>query len=147
MKIIDQKPINFLEKMGFTSLDSRDYSAPSLALGGLTVGVTVEENTNAYTTFANGGKFLDAYMIEKITDQKGNIIYEHKPEPDDVFSPQTAYLMTDVMRDVLRPGGTAAALPSKLKFSADWAGKTGTSNESRDSWLVVSNPNVTMGTW
>ncbi|MBW8349330.1 penicillin-binding protein [Bacillus sp. IITD106] len=147
MKIIDQKPINFLEKMGFTSLDPRDYSAPSLALGGLTVGVTVEENTNAYTTFANGGKFLDAYMIEKITDQKGNIIYEHKPEPVDVFSPQTAYLMTDVMRDVLRPGGTAAALPSKLKFSADWAGKTGTSNNSQDSWLVVSNPNVTMGTW
>ncbi|MCR2821839.1 transglycosylase domain-containing protein [Lederbergia panacisoli] len=147
MKIIDQKPTKFLEKMGFTSLEPNEYANPSLALGGLTVGVTVEENTNAYTTFANGGKFTDAYMIEKITDQKGKIIFEHKAKPVDVFSPQTAYLMTDVMRDVLRPGGTAAALPSKLKFSADWAGKTGTSNNSQDSWLVVSNPNVTMGTW
>ncbi|MCJ8009590.1 transglycosylase domain-containing protein [Lederbergia wuyishanensis] len=146
MKIIDQKPLKFLEKMGFTSLDPRDYAAPALALGGLTVGVTVEENTNAYTTFANGGKFIDGYMIEKITDQKGNIIYEHKSEPVDVFSPQTAYLMTDVMRDVLKYG-TAAGLPPMLKFKADWAGKTGTSNESKDSWLVVSNPNVTMGTW
>ena len=41
-------------------------------------------------------------MIEKITDHSGNIIYEHKVEPVDVFSPQTAYLMLDVMRDVFK---------------------------------------------
>ncbi|MBS4216803.1 penicillin-binding protein [Bacillus sp. FJAT-49711] len=146
MKIIDQKPTKFLEKMGFTSLVKDEYQNPSLALGGLTNGVTVEENTNAYTTFANGGKFIDAYMIEKITDQKGKIIFEQKSKPVDVFSPQTAYLMTDVMRGVLN-FGTAQALPGMLKFNTDWAGKTGTSNDAKDSWLVVSNPNVTMGTW
>ncbi|HEY4553054.1 MAG TPA: peptidoglycan glycosyltransferase, partial [Bacillaceae bacterium] len=72
--------------------------------------------------------------------------YEHKTEPVDVFSPQTAYLMIDMMRDVMKYG-TAASLPGMLKFSSDLAGKTGTSNNAQDSWLVASNPNVTMGTW
>ena len=42
-----------------------------------------------YTTFANGGQFIDAYMIEKIEDLDGNIIYEHESEPVEVFSPET----------------------------------------------------------
>lgn len=146
MRIVDQKPTQYLEKMGVTSLAPQDHSTLSAALGGLTYGVTVEENTNAYSTFANGGKFVDAYMIEKITDHSGNVIYEHKTEPVDVFSPQTAYLMIDMMRDVMKYG-TAASLPGMLKFSSDLAGKTGTSNNAQDSWLVASNPNVTMGTW
>lgn len=146
MRILDQKPAKYLEKMGFTSVTPEEYTYPSLALGGMTNGVTVEENTNAYTTFANGGKFVDAYMIDKITDKDGNVVYEHKVEPVDVFSPQTAYLMLDVMRDVFKYG-TATAIPGMLNFKTDLAGKTGTSNQARDSWLVASNPNVTFGTW
>jgi penicillin-binding protein 1B len=139
-------PISYLEKMGFTSLHKNDYHAPSLSLGGMTTGVSVEENVNAYATFANGGKFTDAYMIEKIVDKAGNIIYEHKPKPVDVFTPQTSYLMIDMMRDVIK-GGTASSLNSKLKFQTDWAGKTGTSNDNHDLWFVATNPNVTFGTW
>ncbi|MBS4176007.1 transglycosylase domain-containing protein [Lederbergia citrea] len=145
-RIIDQKPTKFLEKMGISTLDPIDHVTYSAALGGLTHGVTVEENTNAFTTFTNGGKFIDAYMIDKITDHQGNIIYKHKVKKVNVFSPQTAYLMIDVMRDVFKYG-TAASLPGMLNFSADWAGKTGTSNNHQDSWLVASNPNVTFGTW
>ncbi len=52
--------------MGFTSLTTGDGYNLSLALGGLTKGVTIEENVNAYATFANGGKFIDAYLIEKL---------------------------------------------------------------------------------
>ncbi|MFK4997446.1 penicillin-binding transpeptidase domain-containing protein [Bacillus sp. N9] len=128
-------------------MDPEEYHNPSLAIGGMKHGVTVEENTNAFSTFANMGQFKDAYMIEKITDHDGNIVYEHEVEPVDVFSPQTAYLMIDMMRDVFKAGGTAATLPGMLKFSADWAGKTGTTNKAIDSWLVATNPNVTFGTW
>jgi penicillin-binding protein len=146
MRIIDQRPITYLEKMGFTSLTEGDATHLSLALGALTKGVTVEENVNAYATFANGGTFIDAYLIEKIVDKHGNVVYEHKIKPVEVFSPQTAYLTIDMMRDVIR-AGTASFLKGKLKFSADWAGKTGTGQDTKDAWFVATNPNVTFGIW
>lgn len=146
LKTVDKDPAKYLEKMGMTTLTEADHSNLSAALGGLEQGVTLEENANAYTTFANGGKFKDAYMIDKITDPEGNVVYEHQAEEKDVFSPQTAYLMTDMMRDVFKYG-TASAVPGMLKFSADWAGKTGTTTGPNDAWLIGSNPNVTFGTW
>ncbi len=146
LKTIDKRPASYLEKMGFTSLTETDYTAPAVSLGGLTNGVTVEENTNAFTTFANQGEFVDAYLIEKIEDQKGNVIYNHKVKKNRVFSPQTAYLTIDMMRDVIKYG-TASSLKGMLKFSGDWAGKTGTTNDFKDAWFVASNPKVTFGTW
>ncbi len=146
MKIIDQHPITYLEKMGFTSLTKADESNLSMALGALTKGVTVEENVNAYATFGNYGTFVDAYLIEKIVSKDGQVVYEHKNQPVKVFSPQTAYLTIDMMRDVIRKG-TAASLQNFLKFQADWAGKTGTGQNNKDAWFVATNPNVTFGIW
>ena len=144
--IINKDPVGYLEKMGFTSLTNGDRSHLSMALGAMDKGVTVEENVNAYATFANGGKFVDAYMIEKIETKDGEVIYQHSPKPVEVFSPQAAYLTIDMMRDVLTQG-TAAGVPGKLKFKTDWAGKTGTSQDYKDSWFVASNPKVTFGLW
>ncbi|WP_428911301.1 transglycosylase domain-containing protein [Niallia sp. Krafla_26] len=144
--ILDQRPAQYLEKMGFSSLTEADFTSRSTSLGGLTNGVTVEENTNAFGTFANNGQFIDAYMIEKITDKEGSIIYQHEVKPVDVFSPQTAYLTYDVMRDVIN-SGTATSLKSRLKFNSDWAGKTGTGQDYKDVWFVATNPNVSFGTW
>ncbi|UZJ80278.1 transglycosylase domain-containing protein [Fictibacillus sp. KU28468] len=138
---------NRLEKMGFTTITDTDRSATSVAIGGLTHGVTVEENTNAFATFANQGKFVDAYLIEKIEDKHGKVLYKHKSKPVPVYSPQTSYLILDMMRDVLKPGGTAASIPGRLNFYADWAGKTGTTSSAKDSWFVATNPNVTLGVW
>ncbi|WRP05744.1 transglycosylase domain-containing protein [Rossellomorea aquimaris] len=138
----------FLLKMGFSSLTSRYDNNLSLSLGATTSGVTVEENVNAYTTFANGGKFIDAYMIDKIVDQDGNVVFEHKVEPVDVFSPQTAYLAIDMMRDTLDHSlGTGRYAKTFLNFGSDWAGKSGTSQEYKDHWFVASNPSITFGTW
>ncbi|MBS4191646.1 penicillin-binding protein [Bacillus sp. FJAT-49705] len=144
--IIDQRPAQYLEKMGFTTVIENDYTTNSLALGGITNGVTVEENVNAYGTFANGGKFIDAYMIEKIVDKNGKVIYQHEVEPVEVFSPQTAYLTIDMMRDVIS-NGTASSLKGRLKFNSDWAGKTGTGQDLKDSWFVAVNPKVSFGVW
>jgi penicillin-binding protein len=144
--IVDQNPAKYLEKMGFTSLVKDDYTNLATAIGSLKHGVTVEENTNAFTTFANGGKFIDAYLIDKIVDKHGNIIYQHDVTPVDVFTPQTAFLTLDMMRDVISKG-TAAGINAKLKFKADWAGKTGTGVDYYDSWFVATNPNVTFGIW
>lgn len=144
--ILNKRPAEYLVKMGFSSLTEDDFTNRSTSLGGLTKGVTVEENVNAYGTFANNGKFIDSYMIEKIIDKEGNIVYQHEVEPVDVFSPQTSYLTYDMLRDVIR-SGTAASLNSRLKFSSDWAGKTGTGQDFKDAWFVGINPNVSFGTW
>ncbi|WP_214481650.1 transglycosylase domain-containing protein [Bacillus sp. SM2101] len=146
MSIIDQNPVSYLEKMGYTNLTEGDHYNLSMAIGGLTYGVTVEENVNAYATFGNDGQFVDAYMIERIETNDGEIIYEHESEPVEVFSPQTSYLMIDMMRDVIS-SGTAASLPGRLDFKSDWAGKTGTAQDFKDAWFVATNPNVTFGVW
>lgn len=145
--ILDKRPASYLEKMGFSKLTSGDYVNLSTAIGGLTHGATVEENTNAYATFANGGKFVDAYMIDRIEDLDGNIIYQHEVEPVEVFSEETAYMMTDMLRDVLQQGGTATRAQSLLKFSSDFAAKTGTTQDHKDVWLVGYNPTISMGVW
>ncbi|MCP3741130.1 transglycosylase domain-containing protein [Rossellomorea sp. BNER] len=147
-KIADREPVQFLEKMGFSTLLNSEKDNLALSLGAMSRGVTVEENTNAYTTFANGGKFVDAYMIDKIVDDEGKVIYQHKAEPVNVFSPQTAYLTLDMMRDTMNyHTGTGRTAKRFLKFQTDWAGKSGTTNEYHDHWFVASNPNITMGTW
>src|SRR5699024_11291243 len=77
----------------------------------------------------------------------GEVVYEHEEDPVDVCSPQTAYLTIEMMRDVMKEG-TAATLPGRLTHGGvDWAGKTGTSDDYKDAWLVGTNPNVTLGTW
>src|SRR5699024_8017150 len=94
----------------------------------------------------NQGKYKDSYMIEKITDSDGEVVYEHEEDPVDVFSPQTAYLTIDMMRDVMKEG-TAATLPGRLTHGGDdWAGKTGTSDDYKDAWFVGTNMNVTLRT-
>ncbi|MDM5315544.1 transglycosylase domain-containing protein [Fictibacillus sp. b24] len=146
LRVNTDEALNRLAKMGVTSLSPRDRGAAVLAIGGMTNGVTVEENTNAFATFANGGNFLDAYMIEKIESNDGDLIYQHKSEPVQVYSPQTSYLLVDMMRDVVN-GGTGNHINRYLAFNSDWAGKSGTTNDDYDSWFVGSNPNVSLGVW
>lgn len=144
--IIDRRPAEFVEKMGFSRLHEFDYTNPSFSIGGMETGTSVEENTNAFATFANDGKFIPTYMIDKIEDMDGNIIYQHKVEPVEVFSPQTAYIISDMMRDVTKYG-TATTMKSNLNFGMDIAAKTGTTNNYADAWLVGYNPNVSLGVW
>lgn len=148
MEIIDENPVDkYLEKMGITSLTENDHVNPALALGGTEYGITVEEMTNAFATFGNNGEFVDAYMIEKITTNDGEVIYEHKPEAEEVFSPETSYLTIDILRDVLTEGTGRYVLSQLNNKKVDWAGKTGTSNDYKDAWFIGTNPNVTFGLW
>ncbi|MCM3743643.1 penicillin-binding protein [Sporosarcina luteola] len=146
-QIVDRRPAEFLEKMNFSQLQKGDYTNYSTSIGGMAKGVSVKENTNAFATFANGGKFIQSYIIERIEDMAGNVVYQHEIEPVDVFSPETSYIITDMLRDVLKPGGTGQQLPGFMNFKTDLAAKTGTTNEYADAWLVGYNPNVTLGIW
>ena len=148
MEIINNDPAaEYLEKMGITSLTPGDHVQPSLSIGGMDHGISVEENVNAFSTFGNNGKFADAYMIDRITNAEGDVIYEHETDPVEVFSPETAYLTVDMMRDVI-DNGTGNFVNSQLQnTNVDWAGKTGTSQDYHDAWFVATNPNITFGTW
>lgn len=141
----------YFNKMNI-GLEDEEYSYESIPLGGTQHGMTVNEETAAYATLANKGVYNEPYSIEKITDTEGNIIYEHKKEPVEVFKPSTASIMNDMMRDVLKSGTGEAAKDALYSQSAtlsnaDWVGKTGTSELQKDYWFTASTPSVTMSNW
>lgn len=138
--------LEYVKKMGITTLVDSDNYAATGAIGGLSYGLTAEEITNAYATFANHGSFIDAYMIERIEDNTGKVIFQHVIQPVPVFSEQTAYLMTDMMRTVVN-AGTGTHIRKYVPRSIDVAGKTGTTNNSNDLVFVGYTPELSMGVW
>jgi penicillin-binding protein len=110
----------------------------------------VEELTNAYQTIANKGIFDDAYLIDKIVDRNGGIVYQHQLMPKSVASEQSAYLMSDMLRTVISdPGGTAADLQTKFKHygKIPIVGKTGSTQDDNDAWFEGYTPDITFGVW
>ena len=100
--------------------------------------------TNIYAVIWNNGNSVRPYSITKITDESGNILYERNPsEPINVLQPQTVEYMTQMLSDVIAPGGTGgrARAPGVL------GGKTGTSNENRDAWFVGATDDLVIGVW
>lgn len=85
----------------------------------------------AYTVFANGGMFVKPSMLARVESGDGTVQYQHSPEARPALDPRVAYLMVNMMEEVLR-SGTGAAVWS-LGFNAPAAGKTGT---SRDGWFA-----------
>ncbi|WP_138493137.1 transglycosylase domain-containing protein [Paenibacillus pinistramenti] len=140
----------FVKNLGITTLEESDYQATTGVLGGLAHGVSVEELTNAYGAIADQGIYNDAYMIERIEDSKGNVVYQHKAEPRRVFSEQTAYLMTDMLRTVVsESGSTGHSVASDFKKYGQIpvVGKTGTTQDYADVWFEGYTPDVTLGIW
>lgn len=138
----------FAKKLGITTIQDDDYNAQTGVIGGLRYGVSVEELTNAYSSIGNQGAFNDAYMIEKIVDSQGKIVYQHKVNPEQVFSKQTAFLMTDMLRTVITEG-TASTVKNNYKHFKDVpiVGKTGSTQNYGDVWFMGYTPDVTLGMW
>ncbi|TDL34293.1 penicillin-binding protein [Jeotgalibacillus sp. S-D1] len=148
-RMIEQghNPGEFLEKIDPKGIKDEEYSRRAFSLGGMDKGITVEENVSAYAAIGNMGQYNEPYMIEKIEDRDGNVIFEHKAEPIEMFSPSTAYVTLDMMRDTMTPIGSGRTAPSQLNFSTDWASKSGTSQFEHDNWFIGTNPNITFGIW
>lgn len=134
--------------LGIDMSDTPPY--PSIALG--TAEVSLLEMVSAYTTFANQGVHIEPIAITRIEDKEGNIIKEYHPEyQQEVISPETAYMMIDMMRGVIRGGedyyGTGVRLRNVYGVRQDVAGKTGTTQNSADNWFIAMMPHITMGAW
>ncbi|HEX7415571.1 MAG TPA: PBP1A family penicillin-binding protein [Smithellaceae bacterium] len=113
----------------------------SLALG--VSGVTLQELVQAYGVLANGGKKVTPYFIKKIVDRTGNIFEETKPQTEQVIDPRIAFMTSYVMQDVVE-SGTGRRVRS---IGRPVAGKTGTTNDTRDAWFIGFTPSLITGVW
>lgn len=139
---------NFARQMGVTSLGKQDLQAQTGVIGGLSKGVTVKEMTNAYATMSNHGDYNPAYMIRSIKDSEGKSIYTHNLKSTNVFSEQTAYLITDMMRTVISQGtGGHVNKQFKYKDKIPFVGKTGSTQDDSDAWFMGYSPDITVGVW
>ncbi|MDQ0417690.1 penicillin-binding protein [Croceifilum oryzae] len=138
-----ERAFNYIRQMG---LNPHPNDTESAAIGGNTYGFTVEKMTASFATFANGGTHHPPYVISKIEDADGNVVFEHKNKPVEVFSPQTSYKITNMLRAVVK-GGTASIIGRKINSKYDVAGKTGTSSDYDDLWFVGYTPKISIGVW
>lgn len=137
-----KKGFDYLRKLG---LPPHPFDGEAAAIGGATNGYTIVKMTAAFSTFANDGKYNKPYMISKVTDANGKVIWEHQTNPEQVFSPQTAFQITKMLREVVN-GGTASFIGSRIK-GYNFAGKTGTTTKDKDQWFIGYTPEITLGVW
>ncbi len=132
--------IQFAGRLGFTAFDpARD--GLSLALGGMTYGVTPLQMAAAYAAFASNGIYAAPMAVTKVERPDGTYD-EFRPTRTRAMKPTTAYLITSMLQSVVERGtGTRAALDRPV------AGKTGTSDEGRDAWFVGYTPDLAAAVW
>ena len=109
----------------------------SLALGGITKGVTPLELAGACGPFANGGIRYEIRGIQRVLDREGRVLEDHRPQGVRVIRETTAYLVTDILKSVMEYG-TAR----HLSVGRPAAGKTGTSDETTSLWFVGYTPSI-----
>lgn len=142
VKLVDAVGINhimdFARRIGIEGDMPRDLT---LALGSLSV--TPLDLALCYSVFANSGMKIKPIAIKHITDSRGRILESNEPEAVEAISPQTAFLTTSLMEDVVKngTGWRAKALGRPV------AGKTGTTNEYRDAWFVGYTTNLVSAVW
>jgi penicillin-binding protein 1A len=133
------KTVDYAARLGVGS----QPSVPSLALG--SGEVTLESLTSAYAVFASGGVRRVPHLIRRVENAEGQVLYRAQMEDTRVLSPQTAFLMTNMLSDVIN-GGTAWKA-RQLGFRLPAAGKTGTTNDYNDAWFVGFTPRLVTGVW
>ena len=116
---------------------------PSLVLG--SGEVTLLSMTSAYGAFANSGKVHAPVFVRRVESSKGVVLWEHTPESHQAITPTTAFLMADMLADVVDRGTAARARQEGFMLPA--GGKTGTTNEYKDAWFVGFTPTLVAGVW
>lgn len=135
---------DYLKKM---HLDIPDEGL-AIGLGGLSEGLSPLDMIASYRTFAHDGEVIDAYAIERVYDQENELIAEAKPTSEEVFSPQVAWNMTEILASTVESGTATAGTYSKAL-----AGKTGSTEhpyvkgKNKDAWFVGYTPEYVSALW
>ncbi|MEW6333194.1 MAG: PBP1A family penicillin-binding protein [Thermodesulfobacteriota bacterium] len=142
IKVLEEIGIDYATayatNMGIGSPISRNLS---IALG--TSGVTLQELVRAYGVLANEGKRVQPYFIKKIVDRTGHVFEETQPKVEQVIDPRIAFMTSYVMQDVVE-SGTGQRV---RKLGRPVAGKTGTTDDTRDAWFLGFTPTLVAGVW
>ena len=135
----------WVTNFGFEAEKHPAYLTMALGAGS----VTPIQMATAYSVFANGGYRINPYLITKITDQKGKVLVETpapvRSESTRAIDGRNAFIMSSLLQEVAR-SGTAAKAQAMLKRT-DLYGKTGTTNDSIDTWFVGYQPTLTAAVW
>lgn len=136
---------DYATRFGFDPKLNPPYLTMALGAGN----ATPMQMVTAYAVFANGGYRVTPYIIERIEDAQGNVLHQARPATagtgaERVIDARNAFIMSTMMRDVVRMGTGARAM--KLKRT-DLAGKTGTTNEFVDAWFCGFNAGLVAVTW
>lgn len=142
-------PATYMEKMEY-DVSADEYHLESSPFGQMDM--TVFDQTKGFATLANGGVYNRGYLIDKISDNKGNVIYQHETKSVEVYSKATASIMNEMMKNVYKNGTGRTAYYTLADVNptlanADWAGKTGTTTDSKDFWFIGSTPGITFSSW
>ena len=116
---------------------------PSIALG--SGEVTLQQMTAAYASFANGGQLPKPFLVRRVEDREGELLYEATPQLTPAFTPTTSFLMASMLTDVINAGTAYKARADGFTLPA--AGKTGTTNDYVDAWFVGFTPSLVAGVW
>ena len=141
-EVTPEEGLSYLTQMQFDKIVPDDYNMAA-SLGGFTYGVTAEEMAGAFSALENGGVYREPDCIVRMENLAGEDIYTGR-EPKEVYSQQTAAVMVDVMKGVISRG-TARGMGWKSGIEA--AGKTGTTNNSKDGWFCGMTPYYTVTVW
>ena len=136
----------FIQKFGFEAEKHPPYLTLALGAGS----ATPLQMAVGYSIFANGGYGVEPYLISRIVDMRGKIIFEASPQAvgDEslrVLDERTAFVADSLLQEVTR-SGTAASARVKLGRT-DIAGKTGTTNDAHDAWFAGYHPKVSAVVW
>ena len=139
--------LNYLGEMEFQKLTYIDNGVPSLSIGGFTNGVRVVDMAKGYSTLANGGVYNDQTCIRKIDhEHDGELTKNLKTHSQVVYQQDSAYMLTDILKGTLNEAyGTGYGLALENGMPA--AGKTGTTNSSKDTWFCGYTPYYTAAVW
>ncbi|WP_338231033.1 transglycosylase domain-containing protein [Companilactobacillus muriivasis] len=134
-----------LVKMEFARLSPEQKDDPRLAIGSFKYGTTTTEMASAYSSFSRGGQFIHPSNLSSIYDNDNDrFIYQNTHMKKDVYTKNASYMMLNTMQSVITDGlGKAAALDN-YKYTA---GKTGTTDDTKDSYFVGMTPNFTIANW
>lgn len=141
-EITPEAGLNYLQEMSFARIVPDDFY-PAASLGGFTYGVTTVEMANAYSCMVNHGRFQQTDCIVSILDKYGEELYEPY-ETRQVYVSEQTELMIDILKGVITKG---TARKMGWKSTVEAAGKTGTTNNSKDGWFVGVTPDYSMAVW
>lgn len=117
---------------------------PSSAIGA--AAVRPLEMAEAYTALANRGVRVEPFLIRRVADARGNVLFDAKPQAQRVTTPAVAFVVTDLLRDAAERG-TGRAARERLQPAVPMAGKTGTTNDGTDVWYMGYTPEIVTGVW